>query len=316
MATIIIKTIKSAGGDYTSRSAYEAGEQGDLVTADQVRKAEIYAFADSTSIVVDGSTTDATRYMWFHVVPTDRHAGVYDSAKARVSVNLDGATVNVVDPYCLYEFDQIENTHANGKGIGSSSTVYAGFVVNACIITGAGSGTTGIAVGNGYTPEHTRNCVIKGWGTGVQDWYGSNPYIDNNTIINCGTGIHRNAGTMTVKNCYVGNCTTEYSGDMTRTTCAHSSATVYSGSTASVAYSTANFTNVTAGSENLHLVSGSALIDVGTDLSASFTVDIDGVTRSGTWDIGADEYVAAAGGQPYIKRTGGVPFMARNRGIW
>jgi hypothetical protein len=39
----------------------------------------------------------------------------------------------------------------------------------------------------------------------------------------------------------------------------------------------------------------------GTDLSGDsylpFSDDIDGQTRSGTWDIGADEYVAA--GNPY-----------------
>src|SRR6185369_4337425 len=31
----------------------------------------------------------------------------------------------------------------------------------------------------------------------------------------------------------------------------------------------------------------------GTDLSGTFTTDIDGVTRSAPWDIGADQYVAA-----------------------
>jgi len=41
---------------------------------------------------------------------------------------------------------------------------------------------------------------------------------------------------------------------------------------------------------NLHLTSGaSSLINVGTDLSGSFTSDIDGGTRYGVWDIGADE---------------------------
>ena len=48
------------------------------------------------------------------------------------------------------------------------------------------------------------------------------------------------------------------------------------------------FTNVTAGSEDLHLKAGAAAIDVGTDLSATFTTDIDGTTRSVPWDIGAD----------------------------
>jgi hypothetical protein len=79
------------------------------------------------------------------------------------------------------------------------------------------------------------------------------------------------------------------------TTCASSDTT---GSTGlqNIAYDTTNFTNVTAGSEDLHIPTGSALKDVGTDTSGdaapmNFTTDIDGETRSGTWDVGADELV-------------------------
>jgi hypothetical protein len=79
------------------------------------------------------------------------------------------------------------------------------------------------------------------------------------------------------------------------TTCASSDATGSAG-LQNIAANTTNFTNVTAGSEDFHLPAGSALIDVGTDTSGdaaplNFTDDIDGVTRTGTWDIGADEYV-------------------------
>jgi hypothetical protein len=49
--------------------------------------------------------------------------------------------------------------------------------------------------------------------------------------------------------------------------------------------------STTSGSENLHLQPGSCARDTGIDLSAYFTNDIDGDTRTGTWDIGADEYV-------------------------
>ena len=49
------------------------------------------------------------------------------------------------------------------------------------------------------------------------------------------------------------------------------------------------FVNTTEGSEDLHLKSGSDLIDAGTDLSSYFTDDIDGQSRTGAWDIGADE---------------------------
>ena len=58
--------------------------------------------------------------------------------------------------------------------------------------------------------------------------------------------------------------------------------------------------------------------DFGADLSADgffpFDDDIDFQTRSGSWDIGFDEFVAA--GQPFIKRLGGVPYMRINKGVW
>jgi hypothetical protein len=58
---------------------------------------------------------------------------------------------------------------------------------------------------------------------------------------------------------------------------------------------TLTFTDTTAGSEDFHLVaSDTDAIGKGADLSGTFTTDIDGTTRTGTWDIGADEYVATS----------------------
>lgn len=55
------------------------------------------------------------------------------------------------------------------------------------------------------------------------------------------------------------------------------------------------------GSYDFHLDSSdTAAKDQGYDLSAIFTTDIDGDTRSGTWDIGADEYVALSTWKPFI----------------
>lgn len=64
------------------------------------------------------------------------------------------------------------------------------------------------------------------------------------------------------------------------------------------------FVNEGAGTEDLHLDATETLaIDRGTDLgTGSWSFDIDGRDRDGegdTWDIGADEYVSAAGGQQY-----------------
>ena len=50
------------------------------------------------------------------------------------------------------------------------------------------------------------------------------------------------------------------------------------------------FVSIAAGNEDLHLEpTGHNALDTALDLSATFTTDIDGQTRSGPWDIGADE---------------------------
>jgi hypothetical protein len=57
------------------------------------------------------------------------------------------------------------------------------------------------------------------------------------------------------------------------------------------------FVSTTGGSEDLHLKQSADCIDVGDDLSGTFTGDIDGDTRPtgvNTWDIGADELTATA----------------------
>ena len=53
------------------------------------------------------------------------------------------------------------------------------------------------------------------------------------------------------------------------------------------------FADTTAYDFHLHS-SDTTAKDAGTDLSGTFTDDIDGDTRSGTWDIGADESQASA----------------------
>lgn len=71
------------------------------------------------------------------------------------------------------------------------------------------------------------------------------------------------------------------------------------------------YVSTTAGSEDLHLKSGADAIDAGTDLGttpAGVNIDIDGRDRDAegdTWDMGADEFVAAAGGLP----IGGLAMM-------
>jgi hypothetical protein len=126
------------------------------------------------------------------------------------------------------------------------------------------------------------NCVVVGTGSGYA--YYNTGYSELNLYnclgINIANGLRygSNAGDMNIYNTYI-YATTCYSsggvGTLTLYTCASSDTT---GSTGlqSIAYSTANFTNVTVGSEDFHLVDGSALIGAGTN--TPYSTDIDGTS--------------------------------------
>lgn len=306
MPTVRTVTVKSSGGDYSSLSSAEAGEQGDLVSLDRQTDIECYAMSEATTatVSIDGWTTDATRYIRIYAASGQGHSGVWDSSKYNIVRSTDfGAVIGVNENYVRLEGLQlaISSTSANAGAVVSLAQL--GTIdnrVDRCIIKNAGTGTGSRGVVIGSSVNSVRNTVI--YTASAAAIYIQNVFtaptvaIDNCTLIGGTYGVERAAGTVTLQNVYAHGGTDAYTGTMTRTTCAHSSATVFTGSTASVAHSTANFVSVTSGSQDYHLITGSALIDAGTDLSGTFTTDIDGATRSGTWDIGADEFVGAVGG--------------------
>lgn len=101
---------------------------------------------------------------------------------------------------------------------------------------------------------------------------------DNCTTENCYYGFYRSSGTFNATNCgaAVPADGTGFSGTITQTTCSATTPTF-----------------VNQAGDDFHLAGeDAAWRDGGTDLSGTFTDDIDGQTRVGTWDIGADEYLS------------------------
>ena len=312
MATTVTKTIKSAAGDYTTVALWEADTDNDLVTADEIQVGEIYDVNPTAALTIAGATTDATRYRELTVNSAFRHAGVWDTGK----MNWTGTSkpLTLGETFARAEYLQIKNTHATA-GNGEILITANNCLVGQCILWmtqddgldgNAGvtwSAVTGVTVRNtvSYNNRHGISITNAG-GTGA-------------SIENCALVANTNSGMFTatgaapvVKNTYLGgNAVRDLSTsgnpdvDWTITTSMASDAnSSETGLTNSIAWDTTNFTNVTAGSIDIHLVTGSDLIDAGTDLSGTFTIDINGATRSGTWDVGPDEFVAAAGGDNRI----------------
>jgi hypothetical protein len=307
MPTTVTKTIKPSGGDYTTVGAWESGEQGDLVAADEVRVGVCYAFLQSAAVTIDGSTTSSTQYPKLTVDPTARHAGILDetSEKFRWVLASFGELLRLSDPFTRIEYVQFKNTDPTFGG-GPLVVDASDCLIEQCIGTSTspdsadwGAGIDVNATGLRLT---VRNSAFWHGYAGVYLKASATGCVFENCTFAGGTfGFSAADGTLpTLRNVYLHGTTRacqapDLSGPpgnnlWVTTTCFISDTSiVQSGVTNSTPHSTANFQSVTVGIEDYHLAAGSALRGVGTDLSATFTGDFESDTRS-AWDVGADEF--------------------------
>jgi hypothetical protein len=296
-----------------------ANEQ-DLVTADKYFDVEIsgtWSSADTTAVTIHNYTTDATRYINIYTTGSARHDGTaYKSGAYTLGVGVSSSYAIVFQIHHNYTVIDglvinMVNNGANGNCTALSFYNAGSYSIikNSIIYLTKGTGYYGksyVGISDDNKPITVYNCILFGWNNTVS---GETPnygiQISNSGTVVYGTTLYGNyiglAGNgQVVKNILSQNINSDYSG-----TFSSSSTNNLSKDETAPAYGTyyinktLTFTNTTAGSEDFHLVAGDTdAIDKGADLSGTFTTDIDGTTRSGTWDIGADEYVAASSGVP------------------
>jgi hypothetical protein len=315
------KTVNSIAHEYTSLAAALDGatpgaadanhlSTGGLVAGGYILHIPLYydSAADTAHVQTLATTwtTGASNYIQVFTPndtatqcnQTQRHSGVYSATKYRLAGNGTGGYLlyNAV-AYIRFEGLQLSNTQAgdygaarfNGPAKESSDVRFT----ESIIYDTKGKGAE---IGSG-TVTFENDLIYGAEAVGIEVTYDAHEpdaYILNcDTVANGTYGVERYSGLATLKNVYSGgNGTSDYNGTITSfTTCASSDSTSRTGVTPNIAYTTSNFTNVTAGSQDLHLVAGasSTLLTGGTDLSATFTKDIDGQTRTAPWSIGADE---------------------------
>jgi hypothetical protein len=315
MATELKHTVAPSGGDFTSLAAaidHLVANHANLVSADVYATIEIsgtWSSADTTPVDITDITTDATRYINIYTTGAARHAGVWSTNKYNLSSTADEAhSIRISIGHVRLNGLQVAVTsHVERTdylyGIRIQGGVGYNLIAN-CIIVGksGGSNGNGVAVIAGDVQTLYNNIVYNFSGTGKGGIRVDNEtgdqfcYIYNNTVYNCTTGITTDRWQKhTLTNNLVANCTTDFVGQfLSATTNATDGSTAPTAATTSGNRTSQTFTFV--GSGNFHLDSTDAgALDHGTSLSGTFTTDIDGETRSGTWDIGADEYVAAGG---------------------
>ena len=311
--------VSGGAGDGSSWSnAYNTLQGGingfgtvDLVNDDKMLILHIRGSTNATTTANSApniTNGNATHYLSLLVDAEDRHQGVWSNSKYRIACGT-GVTYTAgllsLPAYTVIDGFQIKMAGDGSHGISVNNNYTT---IRNCIIAG---GSRGITIPASRTGIVVQNCIMTGVGVGA--FLDSAATFNSCTAVNCGTygfQMHGTYMTMTLRNCYAGGTgTADYYKDATSTfaltTCFSEDGT---GATSTVEFSTNTFTNVTAGSENLHLVAGSGLIGVGTDIGAYMDPDddIDGDSRpqGGTWDVGADEYAeAAAAGKPYYYRA-------------
>lgn len=249
--------------------------------------------------------TSATNFITMNTDSASKAGTSWSSSKYRCEYN--GAHTVSVPSYTVVDGIQLRQTSATvayynaGLAPGKTNITYKNcFMINdfngsnrcRCVLidqAGTANFINCIMIARGNLANGTNAVALTTNSSAVLNLY-------NCTIIGGYLGVLESSGTIVAKNCYVGGgSTTRISSGVAQTTCSASDTSAADAALDSIAYNTTNFVNVTAGSEDLALPLGSALIGVGTDISESapfnYTTDINGATRTSTWDIGADEYI-------------------------
>jgi len=297
-------TVMSSGGDYSSLTGAINGEQANLVTDDVYLDVEISGTWSSSDTsrpdTSTGYTKDSTHYINIYTVGDSRHTGVWKS-DGHILYNETFALHITTSSYTRWDGLQIKDSYGSndltGMIIGQGNDTY---VKNCLITSGSGSRQNGIVYGNVDSNLFISNNIIYGMNKGIST-IAENQRADiyNNTIVNCASnGIVTNPSSVLYNN-IVYNCSTDYS--LTTGSWGTTGNNISSDTTSpQSALQEITLTFAASGSNNFHLASTDTdAIDGGTDLGTTglANIDIDGRDRDAqgdTWDIGADEYVAAS----------------------
>ncbi len=271
-----------------------------------VEKGEMYNDSVFTGLVaIDGSTVDASHYMHLTVAASDRHIGIAGTGVV-IDPTVDGIPIEIRDPFTRVGWIEITDFTSSASvslGVLSAAAVV---VISHLIIHDYGSSTWDYALRvSGTTASATvMNSVVYNSdsvgfhvrGEGVLRLYNCTSY--NHTL--SPVKISSSGGTITAKNVIaVGASSDDFSGSQYSPGYVNSEYLISTDGTATSIDATNSisgvvpvdlFRDITLGSEDLHLKSGTAAIGTGIDLSGIFTTDIDGDTRLLPWDIGADEH--------------------------
>ena len=308
-------------GNITEPSPGDVNPSTNLVTANTIMMVAAYGDGpDTTNLDIDSWTTGSSNYIKIYtpasiseVGNTQRHSGIWDTSKYHIEAV--EKVIDVWEEYVRIEGLQIRQTSVvqpGDSGIIVNATTTAEYQFSHNIIRGVTSTSwhTGIEF---YTVGPSSVAYI--WNNIIYDFgnstfgYAMNPtdpdltsYIYNNTMYNNGNGILEDEGAVAIakNNIAFGHTGNDYGGMDAASDNNLGEDTAFAGDANYVQTSQTAvqmFVDPSGSPRDLHILSTSDAHDAGADLSGDanlpFSDDIDGESRSGSWDIGADEQITA-----------------------
>ncbi|MHC4218613.1 MAG: right-handed parallel beta-helix repeat-containing protein [Planctomycetota bacterium] len=304
---------------YNTMQAWEDDREGDLVTEGRREVGVCYNDGPFTDrLVISGSTTDAAHYMKLTVADGQRHNGLKNTG---AMIDAEGGWTNqnaidVEDDYTWIDGLEIKAIQDSGSGIffDDSPSADNGLVSNIFVHSFWQANNAGVEIGAQNVT--VRNSFFTG-GTsdGILLLTNSTASIENCTIYGfagSGNGISDQAGTtVSVKNTISVNHLSgsdfkfwsgvSYFGNNMYSTVTGFDPASHDGGNQLPPYDL-RYLFVDASADDFHVrTSGHRAGNTGLTLSTGFSDDIDGETRAGAWDMGADE--AVTGTEPLTPKV-------------
>jgi hypothetical protein len=299
---------------YNTFATWEADREGNLVACNRSEVGVAYNDGPfSAGASISGSITDATRNMKITAASGERHTGVAGSG---VVIDAGGGlgdnVFEIQDEYTTIEWLEITNftdalghaVHVQDSPSGDQATLQNLLVHNFVAPTGGIVTEMQATVRNTFIYDGNRGIEVRTNGVGILENVTVYGMTEDGVHVQTGNTRHLDMrNSISVGNAgddieLEANATIDYFGYNMFWTTAGFDPAAYAGQnqtpplTAGVPDFSTLFVSTTPGSEDLHLrdLANSAR-DTGADLSANFSIDIDGGARPlGTaWDIGADE---------------------------
>ncbi len=297
--TVATVTPTGQGGTYnTINDALTGLANKDLTAQDIIY--EIRVSGDWTGVIdseeadTSAYTTDSTRYIWIHTMGDARHIGKVTAKCYQRNVALYTDVEDYIIDGLVWKLDSSFSGAAyQGKcnvGILRNNIFYgSGLTAGSCIAMNLYGGTFKV-YNNLFYDISTGDSIAIYARNGIDTYY-----VYNNTVVNCtyGIGSDYNRGTY-YNNICQDNASTDYY-NVGGSTHDKNIASDTSSPDDTFDSKTVKFLNKLG--KDFHLASDDIeAMNKGRDCSSEFTMDIDGETRTGTWDIGCDQIVETGPG--------------------